>query len=141
MLISARGGEALAAADVGVGLLGRNGHPPWGAHVLCGPGLAEAYLLVDALVPARDASTRAARIAEVGSVAGALLAATGTPRNAARRAQLAIDMAALSALATGTWAGIAVSRRPGRRAGRPYAVARVARPGRARPPRHLDGRA
>ncbi|MCW2861602.1 MAG: ATPase, P-type (transporting), superfamily, subfamily [Actinoallomurus sp.] len=113
MLISARGGSALAAADVGVGLLGTSGHPPWGAHILCGPGLAKAYPLVDALVPAREASVRSARIAEVGSMAGALLAATGTPRNAARRAQVAIDTAALSALATGTWAGLAVSRRPG----------------------------
>ena len=112
MLISARGGAALAAADVGVGLMGKNGHPPWGAHILCGPGLAKAYPLVEALQPAREASTRSARIAEIGSVAGALLAATGTPQNAARRAQFAIDMAALSALATGTWAGLAVSRLP-----------------------------
>jgi cation-transporting ATPase I len=112
MLISARGGAALAAADVGIGLLGKNGHPPWGAHILCGPGLTTVYPLIEALVPAREASLRSARIAEVGSVAGALLAATGTPQNAARRAQLAIDMAALSALATGTWAGLAMNRRP-----------------------------
>jgi cation-transporting ATPase I len=112
LLISSRGGAALAAADVGVGVLGRNGHPPWGAHILCGPGLAEAHSLVDALPPAREASARAARVAEVGSVAGALLAATGTPRNAARRAQLAVDLAALSALVTGTWAGLAVKHRP-----------------------------
>ncbi len=112
LLISARGGAALAAADVGVGILGANGHPPWGAHILCGPGLAKVYPLIEALMPARDVSARSARIAEVGSVAGALLAATGTPENAARRAQLAVDMAALSALATGTWAGLAVSRRP-----------------------------
>ncbi|MGH3382078.1 MAG: HAD-IC family P-type ATPase, partial [Actinoallomurus sp.] len=112
MLISARGGAALAAADVGVGLMSKSGHPPWGAHILCGPGLAKAYPLVEALLPAREASSRAARIAEVGSVAGALLAATGTPENAARRAQFAVDMAALSALATGTWAGLAVNRRP-----------------------------
>jgi cation-transporting P-type ATPase I len=113
MLVSARGGAALAASDVGVGVLSGNGRPPWGAHVLCGPGLAKVYPLIDALVPARSASTRSARIAEVGSVAGALLAATGTPRNAARRAQAAIDMAALSALATGTWAGLTTGRRPG----------------------------
>ena len=113
MLISARGGAALAAADIGVGLLGPSGRPPWGAHVLCGPGgLGRAYPMVDALRPARDASARAARIAEIGSAAGALLAATGTPQNAARRAQLAIDAAALSALATGTWAGLSAGRRP-----------------------------
>jgi cation-transporting P-type ATPase I len=113
LLISARGGAALAAADVGVGLRSQSGRPPWGAHILCPPGgLGGAYPLIEALEPARRASARAARIAEVGSMAGVLLAATGTPENAARRAQLAIDLAALSGMATGTWSGMAVGRRP-----------------------------
>jgi cation-transporting ATPase I len=112
LLIAARSGAALAAADVGVGILSAGGRLPWGAHILCGPGLAPAHALVEALTPARAASLRAARIAEVGSVAGALLAATGAPGNAARRAQLAIDFAALSSLATGTWAGLALGRHP-----------------------------
>jgi cation-transporting ATPase I len=112
MLIAARGNAALAAADVGIGVLGANGHPPWGAHLLCGPGLAEACLLVDALVPAREASARAARIAGVGSVAGALLAGTGPPETSARRAGLAVNMAAASAFVVGTWAGLTLARRP-----------------------------
>jgi cation-transporting ATPase I len=112
LVISRRGGAAIASADVGVGVLGANGHPPWGAHLLCGPGLSEACLLLEALAPAREASARAARIATVGSVAGALLAATGAPENSARRAQLAIDMAGASALAVGTWTGLSVAHRP-----------------------------
>ncbi len=112
MLIAMRGGAALGSADVGVGLLGSSGHPPWGAHLLCGPGLAEACLLLEVLAPAREASRRSARIATVGSAAGALLAATGTPESSARRAQFAVDMAAASALAVGTWSGMAVAHRP-----------------------------
>ena len=112
MLVAARGGAALASADVGVGILSPSGHPPWGAHVLCGPGLSEVCLLLDALIPAREASARAARIAVVGSAAGALLAATGTPERSARRAQLAVDTAAVSALALGTWSGLSAGRRP-----------------------------
>ncbi len=112
MLIAVRGGAALAASDVGVGILSPSGHPPWGAHILCGPGLSEVCMLLDALVPAREASARAARIAVVGSAAGALLAATGRPERSARRAQLAVDTAAVSALAVGTWAGVSAGRRP-----------------------------
>jgi cation-transporting ATPase I len=112
MLIAARGGAALAAADVGIGVLSGTGHAPWGAHLLCGPGLAETCLLVEAVVSAREASARAARIAAVGSVAGALLAAAGPSQTSARRAQLAINMAAVSAFAVGTWSGLTLGRRP-----------------------------
>ena len=112
MLVSARGGAALAGADVGIGIISPTGHPPWGAHLLCGPGLSEACLLLDSLIPAREASSRSARIATVGSAAGALLAATGTPGRSAQRAQLAVDMAGVSAMAVGTWTGLTLARRP-----------------------------
>ncbi len=111
MLIAVRGGAALAAADVGVGILGPSGNPPWGAHVLCGPGLADACMLLSALIPARATSMRASRIAVVGSAAGGLLAATGTPERAARRARLAVDAAAVSAFVVGTWSGLSAGRR------------------------------
>ncbi len=112
-LVSAHGGASLAAADVGIGLLHAGHRPPWGAHVLCGPGLAEACQLLGAVGPARAVSVRAAQIAAVGSVSGLLLAAAGPAAGAARRAQLAVDAAALSAFAAGTWSGLTLARRPG----------------------------
>ncbi|MCO6007639.1 cation-translocating P-type ATPase [Actinoallomurus purpureus] len=111
-LVSAHGGEPLAAADVGIGLLGHRRRPPWGAQLLCGPGLAEACLVLESIPPARETSARGARIAAVGSVSGALLAAAGSSAGAPRRAQLAIDLATMAAFAVGTWSGRAAARRP-----------------------------
>jgi cation-transporting P-type ATPase I len=113
VLISAHGGAALAAADVGIGLLGGNTRPPWGADLLCGPDLDGACLIVGALAAARRASGRSAEIAAVGSTAGVLVAATGPAARAARRAQLAVDLAAASALMLGTWSAEELSRLPG----------------------------
>ncbi|MCO5973275.1 cation-translocating P-type ATPase [Actinoallomurus soli] len=111
-LVAARGGAPLAAADVGIGLLAPGRRPPWGAPLLCGPGLAEACLLLGAMPSARRTSTRAARIANVGSVAGALLAAAGSSARAPRRARLAVDFATVSAFVVGSLSGRALTRRP-----------------------------
>ncbi|RAY11194.1 hypothetical protein DPM19_31025 [Actinomadura craniellae] len=111
-LVSAHNGAALAAADLGVGLLGRADRPPWGAHLLCGPGLAAACFVLGALGPAREASGRSARIAAAGSAAGGLVALISPSRRAARRVQLTVDSAAAASLALGTWAGLALARRP-----------------------------
>jgi cation-transporting ATPase I len=111
-LVAARGGAPLAAADVGIGLL-RPGHrPPWGAQLLCGPGLAQVCPLLEAIPSARQNSARAARIATVASVSGALLAAAGPSAGAPRRARLAIDFGTMSAFVVGTWSGRALARRP-----------------------------
>ncbi|WP_460353055.1 cation-translocating P-type ATPase [Actinoallomurus acanthiterrae] len=111
-LVAAHGGESLAAADVGIGVLAHGRRPPWGAQLLCGPGLAEACLLLETMPAAKQASTRAAQTAAVGSVSGALLAAAGPSPGAARRAQLAVDFATIAAFGVGTWSGRALARRP-----------------------------
>ncbi|GAA0330334.1 cation-translocating P-type ATPase [Actinoallomurus spadix] len=111
-LVAAGDGAPLAAADVGIGVLGPGRRPPWGAPLLCGPGLAEACLLLGSMPPARRISTRAARIANVGSVAGALLAAAGSSARAPRRALLAVDLATVSAFTVGSLSGRALARRP-----------------------------
>ncbi|MEV5752091.1 cation-translocating P-type ATPase [Actinoallomurus sp. NPDC052308] len=111
-LVAARDGAPLAAADVGIGLFGPRHRPPWGAHLLCGPGLADAILLLESIPSAGRTSARAARIAYVGSVAGALLAVAGSPEHAPRRARLAIDLATVSAFVMGSLSGRALARRP-----------------------------
>ncbi|MFI0445378.1 hypothetical protein [Actinomadura sp. 6N118] len=111
-LISARGAAALAAADVGVGLVSPGDRPPWGAHLLCGRDLEAAWMIVDAMAVARQVSMRSARIAAVGATAGLMLAAASTAPQAPRRALMAVNAASLCALATGAYAGQAVTRRP-----------------------------
>ncbi|KWW98725.1 ATPase [Carbonactinospora thermoautotrophica] len=112
LLVSATGRTALAAADVGIGLIRRGGRVPWGAHVLCGPGLADAYLLVNAVATARKVSRLSSRLAFAGSAAGTILAAVGPAGRSADRALLATACASAANLAAGTWAGLAVTRRP-----------------------------
>ncbi|MFL6052647.1 MAG: HAD-IC family P-type ATPase [Actinoallomurus sp.] len=111
-LVAALGGAPLAAADVGIGVI-RSGHrPPWGAQLLCGPGLGQACLLLEAMPSARQNSARAARIATVASVSGALLAAAGPSAGAPKRARLAIDFATMAAFVVGAGSGRALARRP-----------------------------
>src|SRR5262249_2187969 len=71
---------ALAGADCGFGVLTEEHRPPWGAHLMGGPGLETAWLLLEAATVARVVSRRGARLATYGTVAGALLGmADATP--------------------------------------------------------------
>ncbi|WP_225850698.1 cation-translocating P-type ATPase [Streptomyces sp. HPF1205] len=75
--------HALAAADVGVGLLPRPGtvRPVcWSADLLCGPGLAQAWRVLTAVEAARRVSGKSAHLSMGGSALGGLIAATGRRR-------------------------------------------------------------
>ncbi|HEY0471695.1 MAG TPA: HAD-IC family P-type ATPase, partial [Kribbella sp.] len=111
VLVSAQGGSAQAAADVGIGLVGHSGTPPWSADVLCGPGLAEAWRLLETVAVARRVSRRSAKLAVTGSAAGVLLSLAGPARGAGSRAMAAVDVAAIVAMIDGTWNAVALSRR------------------------------
>ncbi|HEY0620550.1 MAG TPA: heavy metal translocating P-type ATPase, partial [Kribbella sp.] len=111
VLVSAEGGSAQAAADVGIGLVGRSGTPPWSADVLCGPGLAEAWRLLESVAVAKRVSRRSAKLAVTGSAAGVLLSLAGPAQGAGSRAMTAIDVAAVVAMIDGTWSAVALSRR------------------------------
>ena len=79
-LVAARNDVALAAADCGIGIsTSGDRRPPWGAHLLCGPDLESAWLVLEAATLARRVSRRGSRIALLGSVAGALLGLVRRP--------------------------------------------------------------
>ncbi|GAB2811845.1 hypothetical protein GCM10022221_06700 [Actinocorallia aurea] len=118
-LVSPGDRAALSAADVGIGVLTGEA-PPWGADVLCGPGLETACLLLDSVPAAHDNSRRSARTAKLGSLTAMLLSAAGPAATADRRAQLAVDLSGFSAFAQGSWAGLGFSRLP-----RPLSVDRT----------------
>jgi cation-transporting P-type ATPase I len=109
-VVSARSGAALAAADVGIGLLEAS-RPPWGAHVLC-CGPAQVCVLLAAVPAARATSKHSALMAVAGSAAGASLGALGPAAGAPGRAAVPVNTAALLALAAGTWWGMAPARQP-----------------------------
>jgi len=103
-LVAARNDVALAAADCGIGIIQTGGgRPPWGAHLLCGPGLEIAWLALEAATLARTVSTRSARRAMLGSVAAAALGVVdGTPQGGPR-ALLIDNIAGLVNLGAGWW--------------------------------------
>ncbi|WP_433476479.1 HAD-IC family P-type ATPase [Spirillospora sp. CA-142024] len=76
LVISGRDDAALAAADVGVAVL-RGPWVCWSADLICGPGLGEAWRVLQALAVARQVSERSARLAIGAGALGALLAASG----------------------------------------------------------------
>jgi len=110
-LVSARAHEALAAADVGIGVTG-GPRPPWGADLIAGADLADACRILQAVPTARRVSKRATTFAAYGSGAGAVLAMAGPRPGAAARSLLAVNGAALAALASGVWSALTLARRP-----------------------------
>jgi cation-transporting ATPase I len=109
-VVSGEDREALAAADVGIGLPGRTGALPWGADVV-GPSLARACLLLEAVPIARRTSRHSAKLAVAGSSVGAILGGLGPPSGAPSRAAFPVQFAAMLALAVGTWQGTVPGRR------------------------------
>lgn len=108
-VVSARQREALAAADLGIGVPA-GPRPPWGAHLITGPGLADACRILQAVPVARAVSRRAAVLAGYGSGAGALLALAGPRPAAAARSLAAVNGAAFASLASGVWSAMALAR-------------------------------
>jgi len=110
-VISARSRSALAAADVGIGIVDRSGTLPWGAHAMF-PGLAEASVLLHAVAAARDSSRTSATLSVAGSSVGALFAALSPALGAGARAAFPVHLATLFAIAAGTWAGAGPAKQP-----------------------------
>jgi cation-transporting ATPase I len=110
-LVTTHGDAALRTADCGIGILAESLSVPWGAHLLCGPGLAQGLRILDAVAAARATSRRGSQIALGGSVAGGILALAGPARGATGRALLAVNGAAAAGIAVGAWSVSGLSRR------------------------------
>jgi cation-transporting ATPase I len=111
-LVASDAFHALAAADCGIGVCQPERPPPWGAHLICGPGLAQACFVLDAISAAKSATARGVLLATYGSVIGALLAFLGPPAGATERALAAVNLAAAAGWVSGTWTARAVASRP-----------------------------
>ena len=112
VLLVSRHRAALAQADCGIGVAGRDGTPAWGADILVGEDLDSAALLIEAAGTARTVSDRGVVLAEAGSTLGAVTTLTGRPAGAGGRALLAVNGAAALSLLQGGWAAAELTRRP-----------------------------
>jgi cation-transporting P-type ATPase I len=109
-LISANQHQALAAADLGIGVA--DDRPPWGAHLITRNGLADACRILEAIPAARAVSKRSTVMGAFGSGAGAVLAMAGPRPGAAARSLVAVNGAALAAMGSGFWSAMTLARRP-----------------------------
>ena len=81
LVVTTSDAAALAAADIGVGVLpgpGVPSHPCWSADLICGPGLEQVWRILTAVDEARQISDKSAYLSLGGSALGALIAAAGT---------------------------------------------------------------
>ncbi len=111
--------RALRAADVSLGVE-REGHRiPWGAHLVVGTSLENAWRVVSAVDTAREVSRRSALLALSGASTGGLWSLLGPARTATERALLPINGTALVSMGLGATAGRrAAAQRPPRTAPR-----------------------
>jgi cation-transporting P-type ATPase I len=112
-VVSARNGTALRAADCGIGITREPQAVPWDADLLCTDQLQDASFCLQATVVAREVSRRSTLLAVGGSVLGGPLALIPSPQ-AGRRALILVNGAALTAVASGAWAGLNLSWQPRR---------------------------
>jgi cation-transporting P-type ATPase I len=118
-VVSARHRDALAAADVGLGVARGDG-PPWGADLITGPSLGECCVLLRTIPLAHTVSRRSAQISVAGSAVAAVLAGLGPSASSQDRASVPVSTASGFALGAGVWWGLRAASTPV-----PRAVART----------------
>ncbi|HEX5542591.1 MAG TPA: HAD-IC family P-type ATPase [Micromonospora sp.] len=111
MLISANQ-HALARSDCGVGISHPDRPPPWGAHLVIGPELNEAALVVAAIGTARTVAGHGIALSGASSSLGALLAFTSPRWRLPGRALVPVNAAAGLAFADGAWRARQLHRQP-----------------------------
>ncbi len=109
-LIADRNDPGLSAADIAIGIVTENRHPPWAADLMCGPGLADAWYVLNGCTVAKANSERSVQLATLGSLSGAVLGLLGPNRGAQRRGSLPVGVAGLVAIATSVWSAHALAR-------------------------------
>lgn len=121
-LIGDRNDTALSAADCAIGIITEDRPPPWAADVLCGPGLVDAWLLLQSCAVARVSSNRSVQLAMLGSLCGAVLGLLGPERGAYRRGALPVAVSTLVAIMASVWSvhGLTRRRLPARRDATPW---------------------
>lgn len=111
-VVSARWRSALAAADVGIGVLRADVEAPWGAHLIASRGLLDAWLILQAVPVARQVAHRSVVASTYGAGAAGLLTAVGPRAKATARANLAVNTASAAAIGMASWAASSLAREP-----------------------------
>ncbi|MFD8567927.1 HAD-IC family P-type ATPase [Streptomyces sp. NPDC059639] len=108
VLLLSRHRDALAAADLGVGLTGDGGEPPWGADVQAGTDPGRVAVLLAACASARSVSGWGVRLAQTSAGLGVAMTAVQTGRRPLSHFLLTVNGAAAAGLAVGVWSAARV---------------------------------
>jgi len=106
MLVAGHDHVALHTADVSLGVEVPGTRMPWGADLMVGSDLANAWRVVGAVHVARDVSRRSALLAFAGASTGGIWSFLGPGRSAAQRVLMPINAAAMLSIAMGGIAGL-----------------------------------
>ncbi|WP_077490564.1 cation-translocating P-type ATPase [Sinomonas mesophila] len=112
VLLLSRDRQALANADVGLGVDDDDEPPPWGADILVPPDLSVAALLIESCAAAASVSTQSVAVSRAGAVIGGLAAGLNRQTGSASRSMLAVNVAAALSLLLGVRAAVRLDRRP-----------------------------
>ncbi|MDQ0028597.1 cation-translocating P-type ATPase [Arthrobacter bambusae] len=111
MLLSANT-QALSEADIGIGIGSAPEIPVWGGDILVSEELELAPMLIEACNIAAGVSRDSTRLAQAGTVVGAVAAMMGAPSAGASRSMLAVNAASAVSLVLGVRAAVQLARRP-----------------------------
>jgi cation-transporting ATPase I len=111
VVASSAAGQALAAADLGIGLLRAGEAPPWGAHLVCEEDLSEPRFLLHACAVARQVSKQSVNVALGAATLGALVSAGGVLPTTGRRVIAVVNAASLVSMLNGARSSFKLSRR------------------------------
>jgi cation-transporting ATPase I len=109
--ISCHASPALAEADCGIGLCAAGPRPPWGAHVFCRSGVADAVFVLDGITAARRASRQSVRLSMGEAGLGAMLAFYGLDRTTTQRIMAAANATSILSMANAIRIAHSVERR------------------------------
>jgi cation-transporting ATPase I len=104
-------GDALAAADLAIGLLRDGDSVPWGAHVICGGDLSEPRFLIHAAAVARRVGKQSVNVALGAATLGALVSAGGLLPMTGRRVIAVVNAASFVSMLNGARASYNLVRR------------------------------
>ncbi|MCB9607176.1 MAG: HAD-IC family P-type ATPase [Polyangiaceae bacterium] len=110
-LVATESRDALAAADVGIGLCRGDSKLPWGAHIICREDLSDVRFLIEACPTARAVSKQSVNVALGAATLGALVSAGGLLPLTTRRVLFVVNTATLISMANGLRNSFALERR------------------------------
>ncbi len=111
LIANSRDHAGMRAADLAVANFAHGPCVPWGADLICGPGLDDIWFVIEATESARQLSRSGIAISAAGSAIGGVWSIVGPSTRASRRTSLAVNSSALLAQGLGTVSALNLGRK------------------------------